>query len=103
MNARQLEIQKILTISTAHIKESTAKRLDKDPDDNNLGLCVYNKADFGWFIYLSTITSEILEQYKKTLPEDLYNCISLAISVGCDILCLDCDGEEVDYLTTYDW
>lgn len=99
----QLDIQKVLTLSTAHIKESTANRLDRDPDDNNLGLCVYQKADYGYFIYLDAITPELMAQYSESIPRDLYDCIGLALSVGCNILCLDCDGEELPFLPTYDW
>lgn len=95
-----MEITKMLTLSTAHITEDTANKLDRDPNDNNLGLCVYPKSDYGWFIYVNVIS------YKTSnhgLPEDLYNCLIFAHELGCDILCFDCDGPIEPFLPTYEW
>ena len=95
-----MEISKILTLSTAHITESVSEALDNDPNTNELGLTVYKKADYGWFIYIP-------EDYDKTakegLPECLKACIDLALKNDCNILCLDCDGEEEPTLPTYEW
>lgn len=46
MNTK-LDIAKILTLSTAHIKPETATMLDNEPNTNNLNLSVYNKAGYG--------------------------------------------------------
>lgn len=98
------EITKMLTLSTAHITEETAKRLEKDPDDNNLGLSVYSKSNFGFFIYFRDIDGNLPKEYTNDdFPEDLYKCILLAHELGCEILCLDCDGEETELLEKYDW
>lgn len=42
MNTK-LDIAKILTLSTAHIKPETATMLDNEPNTDDLGLSVYNK------------------------------------------------------------
>lgn len=42
--------KRMLEISTAHIKPETSTRLKNDPIDNNLGLCVYEKGDYGFYI-----------------------------------------------------
>lgn len=102
------EIQKILTLSTAHISENTAKRLETDPDDNNLGLVVYPKAGYGFFIYIpyipnGTKTLPPQDWFKEDFPEELYNCIVLAAELGCDILCFDQDGNEYPFLKSFDW
>ena len=62
---------------------------------------MYHKDDFGWFLYLRGETGTISDY--KGLPEDLYKCVLLALELGCEILCLDCDGEETDLLEKYDW
>lgn len=98
-----MEITKMLTLSTAHITEKTAKRLERDPDDNNLGLCVYMKANYGFFIYITTDTKNKLPEHYNDLPEDLFKCITLAHELNCSVLCLDCDGEETSILNTYEW
>lgn len=88
-----MEISKMLTISTAHITERTGKLLDEEI----LGLCVYKKLDYGWFIHLLDDLDKI------EIPEDLRKCLSLAQSLGCEWLCLDCDGEVLDFLDVYEW
>ena len=94
-----MEITKMLTLSTAHICEITARRLDNDADDNNLGMCVYNKANFGWFIYLNP--RDLDEE--NSIPKDLFGCLKLAKSLDCDVLCFDCDGPIEPSLPTYEW
>lgn len=91
-------ITKMVTISTAHISEKTAHLLEVEAKENNLGICVYNKADFGWYI---TIDDEI--KRNTDLPKDLYKAVQFASDVGCQTLCLDCDGPVVEFLDKYDW
>lgn len=43
----KLDIAKILTLSTAHIKPETATMLDNEPNTDTLNLSVYNKAGYG--------------------------------------------------------
>ena len=97
------DIAKILTISTAHITEETSDALNRDPHENNLGLSVYNKSDYGWFIYISEMEKESLQREDTNMPADLKACFELAIKNDCEWLCLDCDGPEYDELPTYDW
>ena len=97
-----MEITKMLTLSTAHITQNTCKRLETDPDDNNLGLSVYKKADYGFFIYLPA-EDEKLPSHYNSLPEDLYMCLFFAHELGCEILCFDCDGPIEPFLQTYEW
>ena len=59
MNTK-LDIAKILTLSTAHIKPETATMLDNEPNTDDLGLSVYNKAGYGW-LCLDTDGEEIEE------------------------------------------
>lgn len=97
-----IEIAKTLTLSTCHISEDTAESLSNDPDDNNLGLCVYEKAEYGWYITIDNDTLNTIET-NDTFPEDLKRIITLADSLGCRTVCLDCDGPECDFLPKYDW
>ena len=96
-----LEMQNLLTISTAHITEQTASLLDADPEQNCLGLCVYSKANYGWFI----MGIQNINQFTNCdeLPEDLMNVILFAKDMNADILSIDCDGEILPYLKTYNW
>ena len=94
-----MDITRCLTISTAHISSDTARKLSIEPDTNMLGLSVYEKGEFGWWIYVGDNSANI----SKDLPLDLMACISEAFTNNCQWLCLDCDGEEIDSLPTYDW
>lgn len=94
----KLEISKMLTLSTAHITEATSKRLESDPNDNNLGLCVYS-TPYGWFIMIDERTVKDADH----LPKELANLIKFANDLDCKVLHLDCDAEIVDYLETFDW
>ena len=96
MNTK-LDIAKILTLSTAHIKPETATMLDNEPNTDNLGLSVYDKARYGWFIYIDSVIDDTLNH----LPEDLKACIAFAKKQKCEWLCLDADGEEIEKLTIY--
>lgn len=93
----KLDIAKILTLSTAHIKPETATMLDNEPNTDNLGLSVYDKARYGWFIYIDSVIDDVLDH----LPEDLKACIAFAKEQECEWLCLDADGEEIEELNTY--
>ncbi len=90
-----MEITKCLTISTAHVTENTAQKLSRDPNTNELGLCVYEKGEHGYWI--------VVPDYRVVIPADLAACLELARKNDCRWLCLDRDGEEVHELPTYDW
>lgn len=90
-----LDIKQILTVSLEHISEETEQKLKVEPDTDALGLSVYQKADFGYYI---NITDQI---DCDRLPEDLRTFVLLTKDLKCDVLCLDCDAKIVPYLKTY--
>lgn len=93
-----MEIDKMLTLSTGHITEESAILLDRLADgitDN--GPITYKKKDYGWFVHIY----DILEEFD--IPEDLKKVIEFARRHNCSWLCLDCNGNRVDFLPVYDW
>lgn len=93
-----MEITKCLTISTAHIRQSTQDLLDKEIKKTTIeGIVVYAKEDYGWFIYLYPE----MDHFATTAPADLKACIDLAIKNDCQMLCLDSDAEILDCLPHY--
>ena len=62
-----LDIQKTLTLSTAHISENTCEKLNMKNEINKMGLCVYKKGDFGYFIYI--LKEKTYDN--ENIPEDL--------------------------------
>ncbi len=84
-----MDVQKILTLSKKHLSMSTRQKLShKNRTDFFTFIEVYNKANFGWFIYINE------ESFKEscrfgTIPNDLKALISFTLESGCDILCID--------------
>ncbi len=90
-----LDIHKILTISTSHIKPETSFKLANNHKTSEIPVTVYSKGDFGWFIYFSKNPD------MENMPEDLALCINLAMENECSVLCLDCDGQIIKDMPTY--
>ena len=95
-----MDITKVLTISTAHITEETDRKLQDESEVNNMCISVYDKSDYGYWIYIDPYDRLMCNE---NIPADLLNCIKLARRNDCQWLCLDCDGEVVPELPTYDW
>lgn len=94
-----MNISKCLTISTSHISWNTSNKLRTDPMAFAIGLSVYEKGEYGWWIYIG----DNINALPSDLPNDLMECIRLAMSNDCEWLCLDCDGEEIHSLQTFEW
>ena len=95
-----MEISKMITMSTGHISEETSKIL-RDIN-NTLPISVYDKTGFGWFIYLPIDKTEDARILKE-LPKDLAMIFMFARHHMFDVICLDCDGNDIDELPIYDW
>lgn len=89
-----MEIYKMMVMSTGHISKETAELLDRD----NVGVVVYPKAEYGWFIVVSDWWD-----IEQTIPEDLKQCLAYAEKNGCDWLCLDYDAELYPDIPSYNW
>jgi hypothetical protein len=94
-----LEIDDMLTISTAHVTEDTCNRWLHAP----VGVVAYQKGGHGWFVHVGDDGMNAERTASGEVPEDLMAAIALARSKSCAWLCLDQDGGEVDDLKTYDW
>ena len=102
-----MEITKMLTLSTCHIKEETAMLLnDACIYKKEFSLVLYPKrwiSDYyGWFIYIPEELEADPETYED-VPKDLMQCLLFAKHVGCELLCLDGDREVLSYLDKYNW
>lgn len=99
-----LEIERMLTISSAHVSQNTRELLDEVIDDT---CCVpmppvYEKSGYGWFVACDPDTdNEALGEAWDDYPVDLVAAMRLAKEQGCFWLCIDCDGPEVDELKPF--
>ena len=101
-----MEITKMLTLSTAHISKETAMLLVESNDKIEFSLSTYQKNwrnfNYGWFIHVPEELKEYPEAYFD-VPNDLMKCLLFAKDLECELLCLDEDGEILDYLEKFDW
>lgn len=86
-----IEINRVMSISTAHITEKTADLLIK----GELEPAVYPKDKYGWFIF---VPKEIV-----AVPDDLGIVMDFARRHGCSWIDMDCAGNTVPFLPTYEW
>ena len=97
-----MEITKMLTLSTIHITKETAEKLNYELNNNVMYLVVYAKEDCGWYVYIPEELTLYPEDYED-VPDDLMKLLLFARDMDCGILCLDCDGEVLDYLEKFYW
>jgi hypothetical protein len=89
----ELEIDKILTLSTAHISEETNRILTEDPDRFVFSV---RANEYGYFLSTAAVG-------QQTNPEDIQAIMAFAVSHGCSYVNLDRDGSVVPGLKEYDW
>lgn len=98
-------VQKYLDLSTGHLDETTADRLDAlfnlttgDPNPEEWAYWVVGSAlgDFGWFIWADS-------NFADDTPECLIACAKLADQLGCSYILFDRDAEPIEELPTYEW
>lgn len=101
----ELEIRKVLGLSTAHVTEETCNLLGREPEENNLCLSVY-PFEYGFFVFVGGLKIEddkiVNDGFPMDLPKDLEGCIKLALKNGCEWLQLDSDASETELLPTYE-
>ena len=104
-----MEISKMLTLSTAHLRPCTREALTEsslcDMVNSALDwLPVYSKSnggeEYGWFAYINDIDEPQIRELRDSY-EDLYDCIRFAQKHDCEIICFDRDAEELPDLPTY--
>jgi len=97
-----MQIDKMLTISTAHIPKHTAEALGNHVNHSRAALfndVIYSPwHDYGW-IFMAP--QEDLS-FRKKHPE-LAAVLRFAHNYGCDFVRLDCDADPIDALPTFDW
>ncbi len=105
-----MEITKMITLSTAHVKKQTMDLLQDVVDfQPNLvsethplhRLTVYEKAEYGFFIYNPLEPGTFDPEEKMNFSEDLMEIFNLANKNDCGLICLDGDGPVTPELKFY--
>jgi hypothetical protein len=95
-----LEIERILTISTGHLTETTRLMLDHPKARNSLGRGPTASSEFGWVFW-----AELLEDIpflEELMPKDLLEVLKFTEQQDCAYVRLDADGDQVEGLEYYD-
>ncbi len=92
-----METHKMFALSTGHVSKDTAEMLDLD--DDRLGVVVYPKGDYGWFIPIT----EYLEESEREISPDIAKVVDYALARGFTWLMFDRDANVIDDLPLYDW
>lgn len=94
------EFTQMLTISTLHVSEETAEKLDAVCDDSmavdHWMPPVYEKDGYGWFIYVDP------DRMDEDIPTDLKAVLTYAATSGCTWLCMDVDADPIPELPVYE-
>lgn len=92
-----LEIDKIVTVSTGHVSKETAAMLEA----GTVSTATFAKGEYGWFVYAGSYDENLPNG--DTMPAELGALINLAGRNGCVWLVLDCDGPILEGFPTFDW
>jgi len=100
----ELEIQKTLVVSTAHMTERDDVLLDeyiRNPPSTSLTV---DKVDFGWKIHVETFTESPINIFKELgFSDGFVKCILLGFINDCEWVNFDCDGPIYYFLPRYEW
>lgn len=97
-----LNIQKMMTLSMAHISPQTRIMLDAYADNGTFyGLAYYRKDEYGYFIYINEAEFRDSGMRLEQAAKDLWTVVDFALACDCTILCLDSDEETIPNLTVY--
>lgn len=86
-----------MVLSTNHVSADTAKYLDEN-DHNDWPVTGGPFSIYGWFMYAHDADEEDLD-----IPADLRAIFDYVRSCGHTHVLLDCDGDILADLPTYEW
>ena len=100
-----LEISKMLTLSTAHLRKGTMTEMDANDID---GIVLWPKGEYGYFVWIPDVGIDRANncpapfEYPDAVPNELRLALEFGREHGCEFVCFDCDGDTVEGLVTYE-
>lgn len=99
----KLEISKMLTLSTAHLRASTLTLMDGNDID---GIVLWPKGEYGYFVWVPDHgpqgNEKAIELYPDAVPNELRVILEFGREHGCEFVCFDCDSNTVEGLVIYE-
>ncbi|GAA0853951.1 hypothetical protein ABER99_20195 [Paenibacillus glucanolyticus] len=97
MDNSNLQIDKMLVLSTAHIMQETCEFLES----RSCPLIVYPKHEYGYIILVYTDTED--DDKCDVIPECLKGLLEFAARQDCEWIMLDRDASICAELPSYEW
>jgi len=98
----EYEIEKVLVLSTGHVTLEDSHRLDLKDRAN----VIVHDYEHGWYIWVGSdepFSDQLLRARAEGYSAAFCNLMTLAHSLGCSYLKLDCDGPLREDLPKFDW
>lgn len=92
-------IQKMLVISTSHIKESTSHWLSGEIECPR-NIIAYEKSEYGFLIL---VQDDEDREDLVNVPSDFQHLYQYARSLGIDWIMLDRDAPKIQEIPSYSW
>lgn len=92
-----LQIDRMLVLSTAHISSETNEQLQNNQEEQ-FPLVVYEKGDYGYLILVPEHDEDL-----HGVPDDLKRVLEFAALHECEWVMLDCDANVITELPTFEW
>ncbi len=94
-----LETRRFVVISTAHVSEATAKRLNSTPPKH--WPCLGGPyGEYGWFLHAHDENAGV---GSDAIPDELFDVMIWARRQRFDYILFDCDADQVAELPAFDW
>ena len=87
-----------LMITIPALSDETMELFSREAEENNIGLCLYDKAGYGFFWYPTLGGRQNMDDtwaetmMLKNLPDDARAAVKYASEMGADVICIDCDA-----------
>jgi len=99
----ELEIQKTLVLSTAHITKTDDTLLGDVLREQVLDIVIVDE-DFGWKVHTHSLSRHNTTTLKRAgFSDDFIKCLMVGFINDCEWVCFDADGPQHNFLNIHEW
>jgi hypothetical protein len=110
MNDTEIEVQRTLVLSTAHLRKETAERMDAEANAGNahpheghqIDDAHFDAIGYGYLVWVPS-ADEQSEGSSSDGPGEILQAMILARQNDCRYIRYDSSGPQVEHLPTYEW
>jgi len=98
-----LEIEKVLTLSTAHMTHADSEYLESLECKSEPRPFLFANYDYGYVVRAPSLKHEEFEIAFEDTSQEFRDVINFAAKEGCRWVCFDQDGPIIDDLPEFAW